>query len=172
MAEGGGAAISLNIGYVKSLPGILRVLQIILAIIVLICVSAAGYAWRYEGDGFIYFTAATALIYAIIFTVLFLLNVPSLLARLPWVIIILIANVIFTLFYFISFIIACVASSYYGSWGNTANAHASFGAAAFFTLLAMAAHAFDAFLMFRDFRGGSRGGSGAANMPPSQPTPS
>jgi len=172
MAEGGGAAISFNIGYVKSLPGILRVAQIVLAIIVLICVSAVGWGHRYGGDDFIYFTAATALIYSIIFTVLFLLNVPSLLARLPWVIIILIANVIFTLFYFISFIIACVASSYYGGFNNTGSAHASFGAAAFFTLIAMVVHAFDAFLMFRDFRGGTRGGSGAAHMPPSQPTPS
>ncbi len=76
-------AIQVQPRWLITIPeGVLKISQIILAIIVLICMSAASLT--ISGAGFVQFVATVSLIYAIVFTILYVLSVPENIEVFPW----------------------------------------------------------------------------------------
>ncbi|KAH8873219.1 hypothetical protein EWB00_011407 [Schistosoma japonicum] len=95
----------INVGFVRSLSGILKLCQILLSCIVLICVAATT-AWSiYPSGGWVNFVASVTLICASVFYIFYLFNLIRKLPG-PWIIIEFSVLLICTFFWFITLIVA------------------------------------------------------------------
>lgn len=133
--------IRLRLDYIKTIPGILKIVEVVASIITFICASVVP--WGYLGAGWVQFVSISAFITALIWFIFYLIGViyrfPG-----PWILIEFIYYCVFTLF----FLIAAIVSA--------ARAHAapSIGAAAFFAFVCTAVFAVDTFFQFRAWRTG------------------
>ncbi|KAL8581129.1 hypothetical protein ACOMHN_033577 [Nucella lapillus] len=125
--------------YIRSLPGILKIVEIFLDILVLICASIDN--WYSLGGGWVQFVAASALVTT---AILFFFHFFHIISRLPgpWTLIEFIYYVVFVILYVIAAIVAAVR----------APLAPSIGAACFFTFAALAVYAVDCFFMYRGFK--------------------
>lgn len=128
----------VNVAFVKSMGGILKICEVVLSCIVLICVASAS-GWSYvSSGGWVNFVAAITLVFAALFYIFYLFNVIRRL-RGPWVIIEFCTLIISTFFWFIAFIVA--ASMHYIAGGAIA--------AAIFSAVAMALYIAELVTRFR-----------------------
>ncbi|VDP62910.1 unnamed protein product [Schistosoma mattheei] len=115
----------INVGFVRSLSGVLKLCQILLSCIVLICVAATSYWSIHSSGGWVNFVAATTLICASVFYIFYLFNLIRKLPG-PWIIIEFSVLLICTFFWFITLIVAAA----HHSKGSGAIAAAVFSAIA------------------------------------------
>jgi hypothetical protein len=125
--------------YVKSVNGLLKIAEIILCILVLICASIDY--WYHLGGGWVQFVAASAMVTTII---LFIFHFFDIIPRLPgpWHFI----EFIYYCVYVVLFVIAAIVAAV------RANITAAIGATAFFTFAALAVYAVDVFFMYRNWQ--------------------
>ncbi|KAK0060894.1 CKLF-like MARVEL transmembrane domain-containing protein 4 [Biomphalaria pfeifferi] len=132
----GPAPIRPHPEYVKSTPGLLKIAEIILSVLVLICASIDW--WYSIGGGWVQFVAASALITTVI---LFIFHFFNLISRVTvrWNFIEFIYYCVFVVLYVIAAIVAAVR----------AHLAPSIVATAIFTFLALAVYAIDTYLMYK-----------------------
>ncbi|THD25123.1 Marvel-containing potential lipid raft-associated protein [Fasciola hepatica] len=102
---------TVNTAFVKNLSGILKLLEVVLSCIVIICVSATGSWSSYASGGWMNFVAALTLIFAALFYIFYLFNLIRRL-RGPWIIIEFATLVVSVVFWFIAFIVAASMSRF------------------------------------------------------------
>lgn len=125
--------------YVRTIPGILKIVEILLDILVLICASIDN--WYAIGGGWVQFVSASALITTVI---LFIFHFFHIISRIPGPIVFIefIYYCVYVFLYLIAAIVAAVRAPYAGS----------IGAAAFFCFAALAVYAVDTFFLYRGWR--------------------
>lgn len=136
------SSIGLHLDYIRTVPGILKIVEIVVSIIVIIT-SSVYYWFTLHGGGWVQFVSITATLCT---AFLFLARLFNFHHRLlgPWLLIEFIYYCVFTLFYLIAAIVAAVK----GAW------HDSVAATAFFAFAATAVYAVDTFFQFRAYRTG------------------
>ncbi|PVD20616.1 hypothetical protein C0Q70_18774 [Pomacea canaliculata] len=138
-SSGNREEIRPDVGYIRTIPGILKIVEIFLDILVLICASIDN--WYHLGGGWVQFVAASALVTTVI---LFIFHFLHLISRLPgrWNLIEFIYYIVFIILFLIAAIITAVR----------APLAPSIGAACFFTFAALAVYTLDAFFMYRNWK--------------------
>jgi len=129
--------------YVRSLPGTLKCAQMVLNLIGFICVSVAVRSNAHNANWFS-FVAFGGLLITLILLLLFLFHLIEKLYFMPWLLIELVYNGIWTFFYF-------TAATAVATMGHIED---PFAAAAFFGYLAMIFYGFDAYLKYISWQGG------------------
>ncbi|XP_013403660.1 CKLF-like MARVEL transmembrane domain-containing protein 4 [Lingula anatina] len=126
-------------GYIRSVPGILKIVEIILCLVVFICVIIAP---GYGGSGWVWFIAISAFITTLI---LLIFHVVGLISRLPgpWMLIEFIYYIVIAVFFLIAFIIAAVGCRY---------GYASIIATAIFCFASCAVFGVDTYFQFQAWR--------------------
>ncbi|XP_074645398.1 plasmolipin-like [Tubulanus polymorphus] len=134
---------STNIGfhkeYLKTIPGILKIVEIVLDLIIIICVSIV----YMRASGWFGFLYGSAIVLTIILFASFLFGLIYKMPG-PWPLFVF----VFYLVYTILFLITSIVLAVYG-WVD-----ASIAAACFFSFAATAVYAVDTFFMFREWRNG------------------
>ncbi|KAL5020915.1 hypothetical protein ScPMuIL_000070 [Solemya velum] len=135
--------IGVDQGYIRTIPGILKIVECVLDMIAFICASIFIWWGRY-GGGWVQFVTISAFITTLVWFIFHLLKIVY---RLPsqWRLI----EFIYYCIYTVMLLIAAVVAAARGSWD------ASIGACAFFTFAATIVYAVDTFLMFKDWRSGT-----------------
>lgn len=136
--------VGLQIDYVKSIPGILKIVEIVVSIVTFICASIR-LGWVPLGGGWVQFVSMTAFISTFVFFIFHFLNIISKIpANIPWNLIEFIYYCIFTGLYLIAAIVAAARG----------NLDPSIGATAFFGFVATVVYGIDTFFQFRNWRSG------------------
>ncbi|XP_014680198.1 PREDICTED: plasmolipin-like [Priapulus caudatus] len=140
--------------YLRTVPGILKCLQLVLNAICFICCVAR---WSGIGGGridFYFFCCIVGFIVTLILLILYLFHVVGYFYKLPWYLIEFIYCAVWTLFYLSASI---AMADLAGKFSNTFRRYYSaLAAAAFFGFLAMIAYGVDAFFKFRAWRNGEK----------------
>ncbi|XP_002740381.1 CKLF-like MARVEL transmembrane domain-containing protein 4 [Saccoglossus kowalevskii] len=149
--------ITCDWGYpIKTMHGIMKLVQIILSLLCLICISASPWYWGKNWSSYRFLQFVTCFCLSCTGTLILnymtkcLYRVP-----LPWLFIELCYTTIAFIFYLIGS--SCVAAATYGNGG--------LGAAAAFGFFAMVAYGVEGYFLFREWRTGrthavERGGGG------------
>ncbi|CAF1457868.1 unnamed protein product [Adineta ricciae] len=148
--------IGCSLDYLRTIPGILKIIELLCDILGTILAGAAPVYDSTAGNrSFYLFVSILALIITFVLLILGLLNVHNVVLRGRWPIIELCWCLFICLFYFIAGIVIAVVGKYHGAYG----------AAAFFGFAAMIVYGADAFFQFRTYRGDS------SSPPPQQYAP-
>lgn len=107
MASQGGS-LSFSTDYIRSRPGILRILEAIIGLCGIISESQGAYCGNHGMYSFYNFVVCTTLILAVIIIVLYLIGLDKVCAFINFPISILLNDVIFTILYFIAAILMFV----------------------------------------------------------------
>ncbi|GFR74398.1 CKLF-like MARVEL transmembrane domain-containing protein 4 [Elysia marginata] len=128
-----------QMNYPKSVPGILKIVEVVLCLLVLICSNVVN--WYYHGSGWVGFVAGSAMVTT---AVLFLFHFFNVFSRLPgpWPFIEFIYYCVYDLFW----IIAAIVSAF------KAPLHSAIGATAFFTWVALILYMLDTYFMYRAWK--------------------
>lgn len=129
--------------YLRTLPGILKVVEIVLALITFICACVVYWG---SGQGWVEFVSMSAFLCTLIYLILHLINLISRFPG-PQLLIEFIYYCVFSVLFLIAAIVAAAKAS----------AHSSIGATAFFAFAATAVYAVDTFFQFRAWRSGQDG---------------
>ncbi|XP_035662383.1 plasmolipin-like [Branchiostoma floridae] len=163
--------VSLNIDYIKSIPGILKVVELLFGLIVWACVASYVYA---GGQHWVMFVAVTSWLFTLllfIFCLLSLRDTMPVVSGFNWNLIEMVYAAVVTFCYFIA---ACVQAGTTGVGGNTFMArghYSTYAAAAAFAFLVTIAYGVDLFFAFQSWRGaGGQLPSFTSSSPSSQPT--
>ncbi|XP_066265581.1 CKLF-like MARVEL transmembrane domain-containing protein 8 [Branchiostoma lanceolatum] len=144
------SAPMVDVEYIKTIPGILKIVELFLGFIAWVCIASSGYCC---GENFVMFVEVTAWLATILLLVVHLLTLHNKapLSALPWPFIEFCYHAGVTLMYFIA---ACVVAATTGNratvwaaWYNSTYSAAS--AFAFFTTIA---YGIDAYLSFACWR--------------------
>ncbi|XP_042868535.1 CKLF-like MARVEL transmembrane domain-containing protein 4 isoform X1 [Penaeus japonicus] len=136
--------IYVNSAYLKTKYGKLKIAHLVICIIVFICTMLSN-SPRSNPANWLSFVAMGGFWASGGLLFLFVINLVSFLAIIPWLKLELVYTILWTFFWFVS---GCVASS---NTINVAGADA-FAAAAFFAFVAMCIYGFNAFLFFKEWR--------------------
>lgn len=139
----------VDVTYIKDIKGWVRIAEIVLSLITFICATVDEFFVKYRGGGWVQFVSITAFLICIILTIFHMFR---LMQQMPSSIPVLLVELIFlgtfTIFYFISGVVAAV----YGGLS------AAVGACAFFCFASLVAFGGDTFLFFMAWRAGNSGG--------------
>ncbi|XP_070536895.1 CKLF-like MARVEL transmembrane domain-containing protein 4 [Ptychodera flava] len=145
-------SITCDVLYVRTVRGILKIVQCVISLIAFICITAAKW-WtnHYSAYRFHQFVTMfcfwSTLILIVLYMTKLILRIP-----LPWILIEFFYCCGACVFYLISS--SCVAAYSYG--------YAAHEAAAVFGFFALIVYGIEAFFLFRDWRGGVRSPEGGA----------
>jgi hypothetical protein len=137
--------------YVRTIPGMLKVAQIVLNLSGFICITASFGAVTYRGNWFCFVATAGLWITGILLS-LYLFRIVEKFHRIPWLKIEFVFCTIWTLLYLLAAFLAAANGSY----------DAAFAVAAFFGFAAMVAYGYDAILKFKAVRSGGLAQGGLA----------
>ncbi|XP_062579835.1 plasmolipin-like [Saccostrea cucullata] len=151
-----GSGISFQSGFLRSLPGYLKIAEMVLDLIAFICASVNW--WVDLGQGWAQFVFISALITTLIFFIFHLFNVFSKLPG-PWIFIEFVYYVVYCVLIFIAVIVCLARGAQYSLGGIIA--------ATIFGMAALAVYIVDTWFMFRNWQsakhaGTSGSGSGGA----------
>ncbi|KRZ75998.1 hypothetical protein T10_12992 [Trichinella papuae] len=144
-------ALTFDIGYLFSRPyGILRLSQVILCLLIVICISVADYSLA--GTAFVWFTSVSSLISSAIILFLYVVhfNETEMFVRVPWFMAEFVVCCFWCLFHAISGIISAVNAA--NCVRCFANVSSCFGAAAFFCFAAAIAFGLCAYYLYGGWR--------------------
>ncbi|PNF26063.1 hypothetical protein B7P43_G06390 [Cryptotermes secundus] len=130
--------------YVRTIPGMLKVAQIVLNLLGFICITVSYGAITSRGSWF-NTVAMGGFWFTGILLALYLFHVIEKFYRIPWLKIEFVFCTIWTFFYLLAASLAAANGRY----------DEAFGAAAFFGFVAMVAYGYDAFLKFNAVRSGA-----------------
>lgn len=129
--------------YARTLPGILKIVQVILNLLGFICITVSSQSSHSRG-GWFNTVAMGGFWFTGILLVLYLFHIVEKFSKIPWLKIEFIFCTIWTVFYLLA---ASLAANY-------APYTEAFGVAAFFGFCAMIAYGYDAWLKFKAARSG------------------
>ncbi|KAJ8918391.1 hypothetical protein NQ315_008087 [Exocentrus adspersus] len=135
-------SIRYDPSYIRTLPGILKVVQIVLNLVGFICIQASGVFSYHSRGSWFDFVSMTAFWFTAILLALYLFHIVEKFYKIPWLKIEFVFCAVWTGLYLIA---ACVAVTF----GVEA-----YIAAGFFGFCAMVAYGFDAFLKFKAIQNG------------------
>jgi len=147
----------LDTSYLRTLPGLVKVVQAVLDFICFICVVAGPYP-GYGGAGWGTFVSIVAFIVTIILLIMYLFHMIEMFHFVPWLLVEMLYCALWTFFYLIASSVLAAASTRLTYMAGSS----AWGAFAFFGFCAMIAYGFDCFLKFRAWRNGEI----AQGMPP------
>ncbi|XP_008285348.1 plasmolipin [Stegastes partitus] len=143
----GPITVQLDVSFIKSIPGILMVVEMLLGLIQWALIASVNYGWA---PAFIWvmFVAVGLWITTTILYVMTLFSIQQRLTGLPWPILVMVYNGVATVLYFIAFVVnaAFVNGFLWAAYSHMAAA-AAFGA---FVTLAYGASTFFSFLSWRE----------------------
>lgn len=140
--------ISLDVGFVKSVAGILMMLEIVLGLLVWALIADSHYH-PVPAYGWVMFVAVFCWIATVIFFVLLLLQLHFKIHMVPWDLVLLIYNLAAATLYITGFI-TCAAAVESAYWTNDYNKRA---AASFFACIVMLGYGAGSFFSFQTWRG-------------------
>ncbi|XP_037936252.1 proteolipid protein 2 [Teleopsis dalmanni] len=145
---GGLSALTINIGYFTTVPGIIKLVQFILGIICMACASPA----YISATSFFLFVVVISFIATILWIFAYLLGIREALnVAINWIFTELINTAIATVLYFIAFVVQLAKwSSYPHSYGYGSNI-----AAGVFGLFNFLAYAAGSYFLYLEFRSGA-----------------
>ncbi|XP_076449637.1 uncharacterized protein LOC143286018 [Babylonia areolata] len=126
-------------GYIRTVPGILKIVEVFLDILILICASIDN--WYSVGGGWVQFVAASAMVTT---AILFFLHFFHIMSRIPAPTVFI--EFVYYIVYVILLLIAAIVAAVRAPWWP------SVGAACFFTFAAVAVYAVDCFFLYRAYR--------------------
>jgi len=149
-----GGRVHLDVSYIKTVPGILRMVEIVLCIILFICsVSACSAGYSFGECGWGAFVGFMGFILVIAWLLFYLFHIHEMAANVPWLLIELIFYTIWTFFLLVAGIALAVLSSRFANgYGSASKVSSGAGAASFFAFAAAVVFGFQTFLIFRDWR--------------------
>ncbi|OCT84649.1 plasmolipin [Xenopus laevis] len=142
--------LSLDVGFFSSIPGILMTVEIALGLLVWALVADSNNPAT-SAYGWVLFVSVTCWLVTLFMFVVFILNLQTKMAFIPWSLVLLIYHAAATLLYITAFI-TCAASvqtttfMYSGAYNKKA-------AASFFACIVMIAYGASAFFSFLIWRG-------------------
>lgn len=136
--------IRFDPSYTRTLPGILKILQVVLNLLGFICITVSNHSNSSRG-GWFNTVAMGGFWFTGILLVFYIFHIVEKFSKIPWLKIELIFCTIWALFYLLA---ASLAAGY--AWAVEA-----FGVAAFFGFCAMVAYGYDAWLKFQAARSGA-----------------
>jgi len=148
-----GGRVHLDVSYIKTVPGILRIVEIVLCLILFICsVSACSVLWHFGNCGWGGFVGFLGFFLVLAWLFFYLFHVHDAAPNVPWLLIELIFYAIWTFFLLVAGIALAVLASDWGNdyWGSKIRSGA--GAGSFFAFAAAIVFGFHTFLVFRDWR--------------------
>ena len=115
--------------------GVLKVVEFIVGLIILICVSVADI--NLSGNGFVKFVATGSLVSALILIVFYIINLPETVTFLPWNVM----QIAICGFWAVCYVIAMGVAAHLASKGKNyyGNTHSCYTAAAIFCVVALIA---------------------------------
>ncbi|KAI1718659.1 membrane-associating domain-containing protein [Ditylenchus destructor] len=144
--------INLDLNYLRTLPGLLKCIQIAFDFLCFICVLVGGPAY-YAGVGWATFVSVFGFVITITLLMLYLFHVVDSLQQVPWIVAEMIYCFAWTIFYFIAGSVLAVAS--------VSHPHAAgWTIAAFFAFLAMLAYGLDCYLKFLAWKNNEKASGG------------
>jgi hypothetical protein len=146
--------------YIRTVPGILKIVEMILAILTFACAFGGGSNFSDDyGGGWVEFVGISALIYVAIWLILHLINfIPQFLINF---LVELIGYAVLTVFFLIAGIVAAVAAGKYSYW-YLRSEYSSIVASCVFAFFSMVVYGFDTVLQLLAYRGGTYGASTTA----------
>ncbi|XP_028665192.1 plasmolipin [Erpetoichthys calabaricus] len=148
------ANIQVNLLFLRSLTGILIILEIALGLLVWALIAGSWYTAS-PGFGWVMFVSILLWILTIFLFGIYFTDTQEKVPAVPWTLTIMSFNVASTVLYITAFIVNAASVKYSVSWQD----YNSKAAAAFFACLTMIAYGASAFLSFLNWRGS---GSNAA----------
>ncbi|XP_076763317.1 CKLF-like MARVEL transmembrane domain-containing protein 4 [Xylocopa sonorina] len=136
--------IRFDSSYIRTLPGFLKVSQVILSLLGFICITVSSQSNSSRG-GWFNTVAMGGFWFTGILLVFYLFHIIEKFSKIPWLKIEFIFCVIWTAFYLLASALAV----------DNARFVEAFGAAAFFGFCAMVAYGYDAWLKFQAARSGA-----------------
>ncbi|VDM46124.1 unnamed protein product [Toxocara canis] len=134
----------LDIGYLKTLSGLVKCIAIALDFICFICLLVGGPGY-YTATGGATFVTIVGMVVSLTLLFLYLFRVVDVLTQIPWIICEMIFCFMWAVFYFTcGCVLAVAAAQFHGASG--------FGAASFFAFGAMCTYGFDCYLKFLAWR--------------------
>ncbi|KFM59091.1 CKLF-like MARVEL transmembrane domain-containing protein 4, partial [Stegodyphus mimosarum] len=130
--------------YVKTLSGILKILEVVVCLIGFICVQTIPFAAYRSAGGWYVFVAVTGFWVTLLLFLAYLFHFVERLHWLPWLLVETAYNGTWAVFFFIA---SCVSAA-------NASTDPGWGAAAFFGFGNMFIFGFDTYLKFKAWRGG------------------
>ncbi|KAL4630288.1 CKLF-like MARVEL transmembrane domain-containing protein 4 [Arapaima gigas] len=137
--------------YIRSHTGLLKVLQVVLSLIAFICIETIMMCLPCGGVYYFEFVSCSAFIITGILLLIFSLNLHSKLPHINWRLVDLLNTSVSTFFFFLASVVLAALNHKTGSEIS----------AVVFGFLATAAYGLNTFLAARQWRQGSRDGSGA-----------
>ncbi|XP_066584237.1 CKLF-like MARVEL transmembrane domain-containing protein 4 [Prorops nasuta] len=137
--------IRFDPSYIRTLPGILKVVQITLNLIGFICITCSYVSNTSSRGGWFNTVAMGGFWFTGIVLVLYLFHIVEKFSRIPWLKIEFVFCSIWTVFYLLAASLAADHTKY----------SEAFGVAAFFGFCAMIAYGYDAWLKFNAARSGA-----------------
>ncbi|VDK48147.1 unnamed protein product [Anisakis simplex] len=134
----------LDIGYLRTLSGLVKCIAIALDFVCFICLLVGGPGY-YTATGGATFVAVTGMTISLTLLCLYLFRVVDVLSQVPWITCEMIFCFMWTVLYFICGCVLAVAAA-------QLRAVTGFGAASFFAFGAMCTYAFDCYLKFLAWR--------------------
>jgi len=135
------AGFVIDMKYIKSIQGMLRIALIITNIIVAICIGCIVWSGSPAGCSFAEFASISSLVVNLAILIIFALTFNNNLAMINWTVSLLLDNIIYTLLHFISFI-----------WLAASVVEPAQSAAAFFCFVALAILGGMTYFSLQDFR--------------------
>ncbi|XP_053558068.1 plasmolipin [Bombina bombina] len=148
--------LSFDVDFVRSIPGLLMILEFALGLLVWALIADTNYR-QYSAYGWVMFVAIFCWLVTLILFVIYMLQLQRKMTIIPWPIVILGYHVAATLLYITGFI-TCAASVQTTS--KVTESYNKRAAASFFACLVMIAYGASTFFSFMAWRGG---GSNAAS---------
>ncbi|XP_053304469.1 plasmolipin [Spea bombifrons] len=142
--------VSPDVGFLKSIPGILMLVQICLGLLVWALIADAHYH-PFAAYGWVMFVAVFCWLVTLILYVIFLLQLHHKMPFIPWPLLMLVYHVAATVLYITGFI-TCAASVKSTSWYLPADYNKK-AAASFFACLVMISYGASSFFSFTAWRG-------------------
>ncbi|KAG5322789.1 CKLF4 protein, partial [Pseudoatta argentina] len=136
--------IRFDPSYARTLPGMLKIVQVVLNLLGFICITVSVHSSHSRG-GWFNTVAMGGFWFTGILLVLYLFHIVEKFARIPWLKIEFIFCTIWTLFYLLAASLAADFARY----------TEAFGVAAFFGFCAMVAYGYDAWLKFKAVKSGA-----------------
>ncbi|XP_068975672.1 CKLF-like MARVEL transmembrane domain-containing protein 4 [Bombus flavifrons] len=137
-------SIRFDPSYIKTLPGMLKVAQVVLNLLGFICITVTSHS-NFSRGAWFNTVAMGGFWFTGILLVFYLFHIVEKFSKIPWLKIELTFCVLWTIFYMLA---ASLAAGY-------AKYIEAFGAAAFFGFCAMVAYGYDAWLKFHASRSGA-----------------
>ncbi|KAM4722456.1 plasmolipin [Rhinophrynus dorsalis] len=142
--------LSFDVGFVRSIPGILMIVEIVLGLLVWALIADSHYH-PYPAYGWVMFVALFCWLCTLILFVIFILQLQTKMTIIPWSILLVVFHAAATILYITGFI-TCAASVDPTSFKNSSSYNKR-AAASFFACLVMIAYGASAFFSFIAWRG-------------------